>query len=33
MHKEMRKIVYQDDLNIDEKTGEVFGCEIDYSRY
>jgi len=30
---EKRKIAYQDDLEIDVKTGEVCGYEIDYSRY
>ena len=32
-HAEMGKIVYEDDLEIDEKTGEVCGYEVDYSRY
>ena len=32
-HTEMGKIVYQDDLEIDDKTGEICGYEIDYSRY
>jgi len=31
--KKMRKIVYQDYLEIDEKTGEVCGYEIDYFRH
>jgi len=30
---EKRKIAYQDGLEIDVKTGEVCGYEIDYSRY
>ena len=30
---EMRKIVYQDDLEIDDKTGEICGYEVDYGRY
>uniref|UniRef100_A0A7M5XGG5 Rho termination factor-like N-terminal domain-containing protein n=1 Tax=Clytia hemisphaerica TaxID=252671 RepID=A0A7M5XGG5_9CNID len=32
-HAEMGKIVYEDDLEIDEKTGEVCGYEVDYVRY
>ena len=30
---EMRKIVCEDDLEIDKKTGEVCGYEVDYVRY
>ena len=32
-HAKMGKIVYEDALEIDEKTGEVCGYEVDYSRY
>ena len=32
-HAEMRKIVCEDDLEIDEKTGEVCGYEVDYVRF
>ena len=32
-HAEMRKIVYENDLEIDEKTGEVCGYEVDNVRY
>ena len=30
---QQRKIAYVDDLKIDADTGEIVGCEVDYSRY
>ena len=28
-----RKIVYDGDLQFDSETGELLGCEVDYSKY